>query len=147
MDLEFGQTGNVARISHISPDKRTAYFDFKNGSTANLTSDQILNLSVGDIILIPLDGKSYKKVANELWFEDPWIGVIKIHNDKSTIVDISGKFKEVDYPIGMDLRVGNTVKGYDSRIEEVLSEEPLRYIDLPSIDKQALRQFKPQAER
>lgn len=146
MDLEVGQTGNVARISYVSADQRTAYFEFKNGTTANFTSEQTLDLSEGDVILISLDGKSYTKATKELWPNESWIGIVKLHNDKRTLVDISGRFKEVDVPEGIELRVGNTVKGQDSQVNEVVSEEPIRYIDLPTIDDHTLEQFKPRLD-
>ncbi|ELP64637.1 ATPase, AAA family [Streptomyces turgidiscabies Car8] len=59
------------------------------------------------------------------------------------VIDIGGRLKVLDEPRDLDLREGNTVKGYESRgITEVISEDPVRYIDLPAVDSVTVEQFK-----
>lgn len=144
MDVDIGQPGNIAKVSFVSADQKTAYFDYRNGMTATCTSEEPLQLSTGDVILVSGDGKNFSKAEKELWQDEPWIGIVKLHDEEKTIVDIGGKFRQVSVPSQIELRVGNTVKGYSVAIDSVLSEDPIRYIDLPTIDNQTLEQFKPE---
>lgn len=146
MDVNLGQQGTIARVSFVSQDRRTAYFDTRNGNTGSITSEQPLDLSLGDVILISNDGKSGEKLDPEVWPDDSWVGVVKLHNKDNTLVDVSGKFKLVDVAAGLEIRVGNTVKGSGITIDSVLSQDPVRYIDLPTIDSHTLEQFKPKLD-
>jgi transitional endoplasmic reticulum ATPase len=143
MVLEMGQPGTVARVSHVNDSCTIAYFEYRSGLTGNCTSDQPLGLSQGDVILISGDNKSFSKAPNELWNIEPWIGVVKLHGPEKTVVYVDGKTKLVTVPADLELHVGNTVEGFDSMVASILSDDPIRYIDLPSVDDRAIKQFQP----
>ncbi len=147
MVLEMGQPGTVARVSHLNDSRTVAYFEYRNGLTGNCTSDQGLDLSEGDIVLISADNKSLNKVPNELWNIEPWIGVVKLHTSDRTVVEVSGKMKPVIVPAGLEIHVGNTVEGFDSTVGSILSDDPIRYVDLPSVDERVIKQFQPSIDK
>lgn len=70
----------------------------------------------------------------ELWPEESWVGVVRLHLSNVVVVDISGRWRLVPMN-GVECRVGNTVEGRDAvGVVRVLSQDPIRYLDLPDID-------------
>ncbi|MHA6759681.1 ATP-binding protein [Streptacidiphilus sp. PAMC 29251] len=59
------------------------------------------------------------------------------------IIDVGGRLRVVPKPSAPELREGNTVEGRDlAGITAVLSDSPVRYIDLPAVDDATIEQFK-----
>lgn len=143
MDAEIYPPQTVARVKHVSEDQTTAFLELRNGNIATCTSPEGFNLNRGDIVFIDVENSDINFAPNELWDEDPWVGVVRLLLPGQVVIDIGGRLKVLDEPLDVDLREGNTVKGLESRgIVEVISEDPVRYIDLPAVDSVTVEQFK-----
>ncbi|MFI6960984.1 ATP-binding protein [Streptomyces sp. NPDC050255] len=143
MDAEISPPQVVARVKRLSADRTTAFLELRNGSIATCTTPEIWNLERGDIVFVDADNGNVEFAPEELWDEEPWVGVVRLLSSGQVIIDIGGRLKILDEPQDIDLREGNTVTGYESRgITQVISEDPVRYIDLPTVDSVTVEQFK-----
>ncbi|GAA0290669.1 ATP-binding protein [Streptomyces turgidiscabies] len=143
MDADIYPPRTVARVKHVSEDGTAAFLELRNGNIATCTADEGFNFERGDIVFIDSENNSINNAPGELWDEEPWVGVVRLLPPGQVVIDIGGRLKVLDEPRDLDLREGNTVKGYESRgITEVISEDPVRYIDLPAVDSVTVEQFK-----
>lgn len=122
----------------------TVYAELKNGNNIaveHLRHDE--SLKVGDI-RYAIEGRDRLELAPPgLWQAETYIGVIKHIDDDGILVDIDGRIKTIKRDSSHQLRIGNTVK-LDERLEiiSVVSEEPIRSIDLNTLDRVSIKQFK-----
>ncbi|MFI8530518.1 ATP-binding protein [Streptomyces aquilus] len=143
MDADFYPPQSVARVKHVSADQTTAFLELRNGNIATCTTSEGFHFERGDIVFIDVDNNDISIAPDELWDEESWVGVVRLLPPGQVVIDIGGRLKVLDEPNVIDLREGNTVKGYESRgITEVISEDPVRYIDLPAVDSVTVEQFK-----
>ncbi|MFC8699991.1 ATP-binding protein [Streptomyces parvus] len=148
MDAEISPPQVVARVKRLSEDGSTAFLELRNGSILTCTTSETWNLERGDITFVDTEAGSIEFAPEDLWDEEPWVGVVRLLSCGQVVVDIGGRLKVLDEPIEIDLREGNTVTGYESRgITQVISEDPVRYIDLPTVDSVTVEQFKAYPDR
>ncbi|MEV8352651.1 ATP-binding protein [Streptomyces niveus] len=148
MDAEISPPQVVARVKRLSEDRSTAFLELRNGSIVTCTTSGIWNLERGDIAFVDTEGGTVEFAPEELWDEEPWVGVVRLLSPGQVVIDVGGRLKILDEPLDIDLREGNTVTGYESRgITQVISEDPVRYIDLPTVDSVTVEQFKASPDR
>ncbi|MFI0874598.1 26S protease regulatory subunit [Streptomyces sp. CS149] len=148
MDAEISPPQAVARVKRLSEDGSTAFLELRNGTILTCTTSETWNLQRGDITFVDTESGSVEFAPEDLWDEEPWVGVVRLLSRGQVVVDIGGRLKVLDEPIEIDLREGNTVTGYESRgITQVISEDPVRYIDLPTVDSVTVEQFKASPDR
>ena len=146
MTGELGGTGMLARITATSEDDGTVCFDLRNGKSGFFTATDG-SYSIGDVILLTGDIENsidvgIQRMPNDSWPEERWIGVVKIKLPDISIIDSSGRFREIPTVTSVDYDVGNTVQATDSLgVTRVLSETPIKYIDLPQIDDSVIGEF------
>ena len=137
-------TGMLARVTGVSPDGHRVYFDLRNGNSGWLDQDGD-DLSTGDVILISGEspGQRADRVDASAWPDDLWVGVVRIKLDDVTVIEASGRNRKVPTRADVVYEVGNTVEaGEVHGVVRVLSEEPIKYIDLPTINEEAVNRFR-----
>lgn len=143
MEPEISQTYTVARVRHISGDRTAVYLELRNGQTATYTPRRQVDFSAGDVVFINPEWNEVEPAPSELWIEEPWVGVVRLLLPDRVVIDVGGRLRTLAPTRGLELREGNTVEGLDSSgITRVLSEKPVRYIDLPIVDSATVEHFK-----
>ncbi|MFF6931302.1 ATP-binding protein [Streptomyces californicus] len=136
----------IARIVLISEEQNAAHVEFMNGNMAVCTSDYSTELGVGDVVYVQDD--QLEKAPDDLWIDTPWVGVVKLLVRKKVVVEVGGQMRVMPRPKGLRLRIGNTVEGSGRDVvKRVLSEDPIRYLDLPDVDDHIIDQFKDPLDR
>ena len=149
MTTELGASGILAKVTAISGDGNSVYFDLRNGKTGSLDNvDQ--EYFIGEVLLITGDIEhnqvEIKKVPSSAWPDDLWVEVVKIKLDDITVIDSGVRFRIVPTTDDPPYELGNTVQaGEVQGVTRVLSEKPIKYIDVPSLDddisEEAVRNF------
>ena len=146
MSIELGPSGRLAKITAISEEDRRIYFDLRDGKTGSFHNvDQAY--SVGDVLLMTGDidnnNVEIKKVPNSVWPNALWVGIVKIKLPDITVIDSGGRFCIVPTVTTLDYETGNTVQAGDVEgVTRVLSETPIKYIDLPQLDDSVIDRFR-----
>ena len=146
MTIELGPTGLLAKITaiKITDDGCRVFFVFRNGNTAWF--DQVdQEHIVGEVILITgeVGNQRVEKVPSDAWPEELWVGVVKIKLPDITVIDSGGRFQTVRTTTEPSYETGNTVQvGEVQGVTRVLSEAPIKYIDLPAVDDDVIDQFR-----
>jgi transitional endoplasmic reticulum ATPase len=143
---QLSTSGTVARVRAVMDNGRRLYLDFRNGQTATVDSQEPFKFNIGSVVLIRADENQIEKAPDELWQEESWVGVIRLKLVDVTIVDTGGgHWKILKTRKDISYNEGNTVEAKDScGIIRVLSVEPIKYIDLPTIDDSVIAKFKTQ---
>ena len=144
MTVELGPTGQLARVTAISDNGCRVVFDLRNGKTGWFDQED-RGLVVGDVILISGEGddQSVAKVPSSAWPDEPWVGVVKIKLPDITVIDSGGRFRTVPTTNTQQYEEGNTVQAGDIQgVVRILSEKPLKYIDVPAVDDTAIEGFR-----
>ena len=135
----------IARVKHVDPDYSIAYLEVPNGSVIPHHMHEGEELKPGDVVLIGHQFDNVELGPQELWYEEPWIGVIRLVLTDEVVVDVDGKMRKLPRPVNLDIQEGNTVEGVGSReVIGVLSDKPIRYIDLAVGDSVTAEHFKRQ---
>lgn len=136
----------IARVKHVNTEHSMAYLEIPNGSVIpHQMYDDEEEFKSGDVVLIGPLWHDVRTAPQELWREDPWVGVVRLLLADEVIVDIGGKIRTLPRPNDLDLQDGSTVEGIDSRgIIRVLSDKPVRYFDLSIGDSVSAEYFKRQ---
>jgi len=140
---KLGVAGDLVRLRWVDDARQGVYVEFRNGQTAAFTLDERVNWEIGTVLLMTRDGgrTSFDPVPSALWLEESWVGVVRLHLPDEVLVDTSGRLRLVQKS-DVDCKVGNTVEGRDSvGVLRVLSEEPVRFLDLPDIDDTVVDRF------
>ena len=146
MSIELGPSGLLVKITAISEEDRSIYFDLRDGKTGSFHNvDQAY--SVGDVLLMTGDidnnNVEIKKVPNSVWPNALWVGIVKIKLPDITVIDSGGRFRMVPTVTTLDYETGNTVQAGDVEgVTRVLSETPIKYIDLPQVDDSVIDRFR-----
>lgn len=140
----FDKTYTVARIKLIQNNGKHVHLEFRNGQTATIDSTQPFEFSVGSVVLIDVDGKQIEQASDDLWPEESWVGVVRLKLEDITIVDTgSGRWKILETRNDIEYSESNTVEAKDScGVIRVLSDDPIKYIDLPAIDDKVIEKFR-----
>jgi len=137
-------TGMLARVIGVSADGHRVFFDLRNGNSGWFDRDGH-DLSTGDVILISGEGPGQRvdRVDAGAWPDDLWVGVVKIKLDDVTVIEASGRYRRVRTRGDVAYEVDNTVEaGEVQGVVRVLSEKPIKYIDLPAIDEEVVNRFR-----
>ena len=136
--------GRLARVTGVSADGHTVLFDLRNGESGWF--DQVGDdFSAGDVILISGEGPGQRvdRIDASAWPGDLWVGVVKIKLDDVTVIEASGRIRKVPTRAEVSYEVGNTVEaGEVQGVVRVLSEAPIKYIDLPAINEEDVKRFR-----
>lgn len=142
MYADIGPPSQIARVSAVSDDGLTTYLELRSGLTATVNTTTRLDLEVGSVMLVRPDENEMTPVSDMVWPEEPWIGVVRLHLADITAVEVNGRLLRLPTS-AVDCRVGNTVEGRDScGVQRVLSEKPIRVLDLPGIDDEVIARFR-----
>ena len=136
--------GKLARVTGVSADCHTVFFDLRNGDSGwfDQAGD---DFGTGDVLLISGEGPGQRveRFDAGAWPEDLWVGVVKIKLGDVTVIEASGRFRKVPTRADVVYGVGNTVEaGEVQGVVRVLSEEPIKYIDLPAINDEVVKRFR-----
>lgn len=144
MDVTFGPTGQLAKVTAISDDRSKVFFDLRNGLTGSLESDY-QDFFIGDVLLIPNDpdSQSVERIPTSAWPDEFWVGIVKIKLEDITVIESHGRFRTVSTTNDPNYSVGNTVQASEAQgVTRVLSTKPVKYIDLPNIDDEDIDRFR-----
>lgn len=135
----------LARVRASTDSGRRLYFELRDGRIGTVDSETPQPHSPGDVVLIVSDddGNQHLEPApSDLWGDEPWIGVVRLRLPDVTVVDAGGRLRRMPTtPVAYT--ENNTVEvGEFSGVLRVLSEHPIRYLDLPTVDDAAIDRFK-----
>lgn len=140
----------VARVRAVDPEAARLYLEFRSGAFATVDGLDPFDTSptgfgVGRRVLVREKDDYVELAPDELWPEDPWVGVVRIKLEDTTGIDSGGNWRLLPTRTEIDYEVGNTVEVRDSQgIVRVLSEKPIRYLDPPDDDDEdIIQQFSP----
>ena len=146
MTIDLGPSGILAKVTAISGDGNSVYFDLRNGKTGSL-SNVVQEYLIGDVLLITGDidnnDVDIEKVPGSAWPDDLWVGIVKIKLPDITVIDSGARFRTVPTVAMPFYENGNTVLAGDVQgVTRVLSERPIKYIDLPEVDDSVIDRFR-----
>lgn len=135
--------GTVARVRAVDCNGCRLYLEFRNGQTATVDSHEPFEFGTGSVVLIRPEENHIEAAPNELWPEESWVGVVRLKLPDITIVDSGGRWTMLPTRDDIPYHLGNTVEARVScGVVRVLSEEPIKYVDLPAIDDSVIAKFK-----
>ena len=137
----------LARVTAISDGGRSVIFDLRNGNTGSLNHNGQEEYQIGDVLLITgdINGSSaaVTKVPHSAWPDALWVGIVKVKLPDITVIDSGARFRTVPTVTTANYEVGNTVQAGDVQgVTRVLSEKPIKYIDLPEVDDSVIDRFR-----
>lgn len=142
---KMGEASVVARVSAVDYDNRQLYLELRDGRTAKVSSPDPFDYEIGSVLLLRPEDNHFELAPDELWPEQSWIGVVRLKLPDITVVDSRGQWKKLETRNDVEYRQGNTIEARDSfGVVRVLSEEPIKYLDLPAVDSTVIDQFKSQ---
>jgi transitional endoplasmic reticulum ATPase len=140
-----GQIGAPARVIFVSEDASVVYCQLQNGNVLPVGRPREVEGNVGDVVLVYGGGDEpfvLESAPRELWGEEPWVGVVKIKLDDVTVIESGGRYRRVPTS-ALEYEVGNTVEAGDFLgPTRLLADEPIRYIDLPTLDEVSIDAFR-----
>lgn len=134
----------LARVTRVSADGSRAFLDLRNGNSGWF-DQQSDDFSPGDVVLISGESPNQQvdRVEASAWPDELWVGVVKIKRDDVTVIEASGRYRMVPTRADVTYGVGNTVEAGDVQgVVRILSEEPIKYIDLPVINDEVVNRFR-----
>jgi len=135
--------GDIARVSAVQNGGRRLYLQFRNGKTATVDRSEPLPFEKGTVVLVWPDDDRIEAAPAVVWPEESWVGVVQLKLPDLTIVNSSGLWKKVPTRGDVVYREGNTVEVSDSSgVVRVLAEEPIKLIELPTIDDTVIAKFR-----
>ena len=147
MNVELGASGMLARVTAVGGSGRSVFFDLRSGNTGSFNHDGQEEYQIGDVLLITgdINGSSaaITMVALTAWPDALWVGIVKVKLPDITVVDSGARFRTVPTVTTVNYEVGNTVQTGDVQgVTRVLSEKPIKYIDLPEVDGSVIDRFR-----
>lgn len=144
--ISIGKTGSLARVRAIGNDGYQLHLELRNGQIAIADGQTPFDFKIGSIVLISGDEKNQtiEVVPDELWAEESWVGIVRLKLPDVTVVDEgSGRWKILPTNNDINYSSGNTIEAKNSSgIIRVLAKDPLKYIDLPTIDETVIAKFR-----
>ena len=145
MAVELGPAGQLFRIRRVERALRRVFVELPNGNVATIDADVPDDWEEGAVLLFTNAGgmQSADIVPPELWPEEVWVGVVRLKLDDVTIVEVNSQLRRLP-PSVVEYKVGNTVEGRNTTgVTRVLSQDPLRLIELPDVDESVADRFMP----
>src|SRR5260221_4906117 len=136
----------IAKVRSVDDGANRLYLDFRNGTTGWVGGTDLSQYTAGSVVLVQPE-KNYIEIApDELWPEESWVGIVRLKTqDASVVTDSNGRLKQFQTQTHLEYREGNTVEATDSGIIRVISEDPIKYIDLPAVDDATIAKFRSEA--
>ena len=135
--------GLLGRVRAVDEDKDTLYVELKNGHIVTIEEIESPAPPVGTPVVVDSNFTSYEVAPCDLWPSDDWVGVVRLRRDDVTVVDGRGTWKLLPTNRDIDYSEGNTVLVDESgHIVRVLSKNPIKFLDLPALDRTVVEQFK-----
>lgn len=139
---QMSSVSNLARVRAVENDGCRLYLEFPNGYITTVDNQEPFEFGAGSIVLVRLNEQYIEAAPDDLWPEESWVGVIRLKLSDITVVEVSGRWIKVPTN-DIEYREGNTVDVRNSfGVVRVLSEGPIKYIDLPAIDDTVIDKFK-----
>jgi len=143
VDFELEEQGLPGRVQWVSSDGHRVAVDLGKRGTATLSSDQSTTLEIGQPVLVDDENSRIWPVEPEIWPEEKQVGVVKIKTDDLAVIEFGSQLKVIEVEQDVDFSEGNTVAARsDGKVLSVLSKDPIRLFELPSIDDAAVETFK-----
>lgn len=133
---------NIAKIVGIDKNENHIFIEFPNGNTAILLDADQYDLKIGSIIFIDTNSNYIGVAPSEMWPDASFCGIVRLKLEDITIIDTGGRWVTVP-TASVSYTVGNTVEVKVSKgVLRVLSDAPIKLIDLPAIDETVINNFK-----
>ena len=137
--------GVLAKVTAISDDGYSVYFDLRNGSTGYI-DDVDQEFSVGDVLLITLDKENnrydFEEAPSSAWPDAFWVGIVRLKLQDISVIESGGRFRTVPTVTVPCYENGYTVLAGDAQgVTKVLSERPIKNFDLPEVDDSVIDRF------
>lgn len=144
-EVDVRPPGTLGRVRHVSPDGRQLAVELRGGQVATATFNEATDLEVGNVVIVR--DHALERVADELWVEQTWVGVVKIKRPDRTVIDRGGgQWQLLPTNDAVEYAVGNTVEVSDSAgVVEVLHPDPIRLVDFGELDESVVNEFKPRS--
>lgn len=139
----------VARVRAVDHEHARLYLEFRSGMFATVDGLDPFDVSptgfgVGRRVLVREKDDHVELAPDELWPEEPWVGVVRIKLEDTTVVDSSGSWRLLPTRPEVEYDVGNTVEVRDGEgVVRVLSKKPIRWLDPPEVDDDIVSKFSP----
>jgi ATP-dependent 26S proteasome regulatory subunit len=139
----------VARVRAVDHDAARLYLEFRNGMFATVDGLDPFDISttgfgIGRRVLVRENDDHVELAPDELWPEEPWVGVVRLKLEDVTVIDSGGSWRLLPTRPHVDYDVGNTVEVRgDTGVVRCLSKKPIRYIDPPELDDDFITKFSP----
>ena len=138
-----------SRVRAVDPDATRLYLEFRNGMFATVDGLDPFDTSttgfgIGRRVLVREKGDHVELAPDELWPEEPWVGVVRIKLEDATVIDSGGSWRLLPTCPDVEYDVGNTVEvRHGKGVVRLLSKKPIRYIDPPDVDDDIISKFSP----
>lgn len=142
---EVAEWGTLARVRSVTDNGRRIYLELRNRNIGTIDADPPPGYAVGDVLLLYGDdaaGYRAEPAPHELWGDDTWVGVVRIKLDDISVVDSAGSLRIIPTTTAKYAE-GNTVEVREFvGVVRKLHDNPVRYVDLPTVDDAAIARFK-----
>ena len=123
--------GTVARVRFVDHDEEDIYVQFINGNMTIINvGEEISEYEVGSVVIVYEDYE-VNVAPNELWPEEPWVGIVRLKNPDITVIDSRNHWRILPTHSDVKYSEGNTVEVRDScGVVRILSEKPIKSLDI-----------------
>lgn len=136
---EMTEPKTVGRVRQTLPTGEV-YIELRDGRIATVHGAE--PLPTGTVVLVDPDSNYIETAPSELWPEELLVGVVRLKLDDVTLLDTGGRPLRIPTS-DVSYSKGNTVEATLARgVSRVLSTDPIRYIDLSTVDASVIGQFK-----
>lgn len=126
----------VARVRAVEDEGYLLHLELQNGKIATVDLQEPTEFDVGDVVLVQLEENRIKLASDELWQEESWVGVVRLKLPDTTVLYSDGQWKMLKTRTDVEYSEGNTVEARNNYgVVRVLSEKPIRHLDLPTDDE------------
>jgi transitional endoplasmic reticulum ATPase len=133
----------LAKVRSIDSDGNRVYLEFRNGTTGWVGGADLSLYSAGAVVLVHAERNYIELAPDELWPEETWVGIVRLKTKEATVLtDSNGRLRKLQTRDDVSYREGNTVEATDSKILSVLSEDPIKYLELAAVDDSTIAKFK-----
>lgn len=140
---EMGAPALVALVRERASDGRRIYLELKNGKMATVDADQPLKFKEGSVVLVRPEDNYIEAAPDSAWPDNSFVGVVRLKKEDITVVDARGQWKMLQTNHDLLYEEGNTIEASDAfGVIRVLSNDPIRFVDLPTVDKEAAERFR-----
>ena len=135
--------GTIARVRFVDHDQEEISVQFTNGNINIINvGEEVSEYEVGSVVSVD-EQYNVELAPNELWPEESWVGIVRLKKPDITVIDSRNHWRMLPTHNDVTYREGNTVEVRDScGVVRVLSEKPIKSLDLHDEDDIDIEQFK-----